>query len=145
MYGPFQRSRRPRKPIINITPLIDVMLILLIFVMASSTFRQYFGIDVALPAAATATPQQRAPHEIVVLDSGAIQWAGLTVTPEQLRAALLQAIEQDPDATFILRGDKNAPFQNVVTAIDIARDAGGQRLIIPTDPLPQVPEPPAVP
>lgn len=118
------------------------MLILLIFVMASSTFRQHFGIDITLPAAATATAQQRVPHEILVLASGAIQWAGQTVTPEQLRAALRQAIEHDPEAAFVLRGDKAAPFQNVVTAIDIARDAGGQRLIIPTEPIPLSPSVP---
>lgn len=135
MDGPFQSGKRTRKPIINITPLIDVMLILLIFVMTSSTFRRSFGIDVTLPSAASSAQQPRSPYEILVLASGDIRLGDLIVTPDQLRAALRQAIAQDAEATFVLRGDKAAPFQSVVTAIDIAREAGGTRLVIPTEPI----------
>ena len=128
----FGRRRARRRPSINITPLIDVMLLLLIFVMVSSTFRQHLGVDITLPKAATAEGQDVEPHEIGVRADGTLLWAGEDVTPEALRAALDALIAESPEALVTLRADEQAPFQDVLTAIDITRSAGGARLIIPT-------------
>ena len=70
MHGPFGSWRRKRRPNINITPLIDVMFLLLIFFMVSSTFRERLGIDIALPEAQSAREQELEPHEITVGPEG---------------------------------------------------------------------------
>lgn len=126
---------RPRRPSINITPLIDVMFLLLIFFMVSSTFRDYLGIDVALPKAANAASQDVQVHRITVSKTGDYYVGEEKVAPEGLETALKALLEAGEDATFILEADKDARFEVVLHAIDIAKSVGGERLIIPTDPL----------
>ena len=70
MSGPFGTNPPRRRPLINITPLIDVMFLLLIFFMVSSTFRSEFGIDVALPTAQTAAAQERGKRVLVPATPG---------------------------------------------------------------------------
>jgi biopolymer transport protein ExbD len=135
MSQPFGNTRERRKPGINITPLIDVLFLLLIFFMVSSTFKDDMAIDISLPQAGTASNQDITPLEIAVDRSGAWFLAGNPVDEARLRAGLQQALQADPKATFVLRADEAADFGRVVRAIDIARDVGGERLIIPTAPL----------
>jgi len=137
MDGVFGMRRRLRRPTINITSLIDVMFLLLIFFMVSSTFREQIGIDITLPVAATATEQQPAQQVITVRADGAILFGPdqAVTAPEQLRHALQELLAADPETVLLLRADEAAAFQDVITVIDIARSVGGSRLIIPTEPL----------
>jgi len=133
MDGAFGASRRKRKPGINITPLVDVMFLLLIFFMVSSTFRTEVGLDILLPQAATASAQPEAPHIIYLEADGTIQFNGEAVPSGGLRGALEEALVQNPEALFKLTADRAVPFEAAVAAIDTAREAGGERLIIETD------------
>ena len=72
MDGAFGARKSRKKPAINITPLIDVMFLLIIFFMVSSTFREQLGIDISLPLAETATEQERSPYEIAVRADGTL-------------------------------------------------------------------------
>lgn len=136
MSGPFNTPQRARKPAINITPLIDVMFLLLIFFMVSSTFRDYLGIDVTLPQAGQAASQDAEVHRIVVDREGRFfLGSDRPKTEVELENELKALVEADQEATFILEADQEASFGRVVRAIDIAKKVGGERLIIPTDPL----------
>lgn len=137
MSGAFNSPVHKRRPSINITPLIDVMFLLLIFFMVSSTFKEHPAIDITLPHAGTAIGRDVSFHEIVVDDQGQLYFAGETVTLAQLRERLQAVIELDEGAELVLRADRAAKFGRVVAAMDIAREVGGERLIIPTDPLPE--------
>lgn len=132
MDGPFKTRRARRRLGINITPLVDVMFILIIFFTVSSTFRSHLGVDVMLPRAATGVEEGPGNYEITVDASGNLFWGGQRVDATTLHAALQAVLQREPEATLVLRGDEAAPFQAVVTAMDIARQAGGGRLIIPT-------------
>ena len=66
MDGAFNTRRRKRRPAITITPLIDVVFLLLIFFMVSTTFGEPAAIDITLPAAETGADQERPPYEIAV-------------------------------------------------------------------------------
>jgi len=132
----FGRRRHKRRPVINITSLIDVMFILLIFLMVTTTFREHVGIDITLPHADTATEQELTPHEITVDASGEVYLGGKRVDADGLRAALVELIAADPEATLVLRADERADWGRVLLALDITRDVGGNRLVIPTQ-LPQ--------
>ena len=133
----FDMRRRRRRPHINITPLIDVMFLLLIFFMVSSTFREHFGIDVTLPSAVTATEQDVSSHEITVTEAGDFFFGQQRVDEHGLRAAIVALLEDQPAAQLVLRADENADFGRVLRAIDIARDVGGSQLVIPTAPAPE--------
>jgi biopolymer transport protein ExbD len=141
MSGPFGRKRRGKGPVINITPLIDVMFLLLIFFMVSSTFRDFFGIDITLPRAATVEEQQERDYEIAVSSEGEFFFDGQAVTLEELRASLRRLLGMQPDTALVLRADEGARFQDVITAIDICREEGGDHLVIPTRLRNRHPEP----
>lgn len=142
MPGPFGIERRRSKPVINITSLIDVMFILLIFLMVTTTFRKHVGIDVSLPSAEHASQQEVPSHEIVVTKEGHFFLGDRPVDAEELRSALGDLLKAQPDASLVLRADEQADFGAVVRAIDIARAIGGSRLVIPTRRAP-APTPPA--
>lgn len=111
------------------------MFLLLIFFMVSSTFRQYDGIDVNLPQAANSDTQDSKAPEIRVTATGAFLLEGEPVSAEELREGLLSMLEADEETVFLLRADADAMFERVVRAIDVAKEVGGDRLIIPTIPL----------
>jgi len=133
MSQPFGMKRHRRRPHINLTSLIDVMFLLLIFFMVSSTFRHGYGLEVDLPQAETAAEAQITPEEIVIDKRGNFYFAGNLVDEIGLRDAIVALLEKDPGATLILRADEAADFGRAITAIDITRSVGGSRLIIPTE------------
>ncbi len=125
-------GRPRRRPTINITSLIDVMFLLLIFFMVSSTFREHLGIDVTLPHAESAVEQTVETHEITVSVEGEFFFGEQRVDETGLRESIVMLLRDEPDAVLVLRADEGASFGRVVRAIDIARSAGGARLVIPT-------------
>ena len=146
MIGPFQTGPRRRRPAITITPLIDVMLLLLIFFMLTSTFRQSTGLDITLPQARSGSAQEMELHEVVVDREGQLFYGTTPVDEAGLRQQLTDLLAQDPDAQLVLRADASADFGRVIRAIDIAREVGGEQLIIPTDlPVDLPAESPATP
>ena len=133
MNNAFGRARKPRRPNINITSLIDVMFLLLIFFMVSSVFRDNAGIDIMLPSAVTATDQQDAPHEIYIDSDGSIEFQGATgITLETLEAQLREFLASEPGARMALSADGGADTKDFVAVIDLARKVGGEQLIMRT-------------
>lgn len=133
MDGPFGGRAQRRRPNINIAPLIDVMFLLLIFFMVSSTFREHVGVDVKLPDAETATSQDEGDRRIYVLQEGQYQMGDDNLDTEGLRVRLRALIEEEPETVLVIDADRAAPFQAVVRAMDIARDEGGTSLVISTE------------
>ncbi len=132
MDGAFGAPRGRPGPSINITPLIDVMFLLLIFFMVSSTFRDQTSIDIALPRASSGAQLQAAEHEIAVTDTGAIYLDDEALGPGALKARLAALLAEEPEAALLLRADEAASWQAVLTVIDVAREVGGAKLIVPT-------------
>ena len=139
MAAAFNTPKQRRKPVINVTPLIDVLFLLLIFFMVSSTFREDMVIDITLPKAESAVAQEITAKEITVDRNGVAYFEGSVVSEQELREALGAVLEEDPGATLILRADHGANFGSVLRVIDIARDLNASNLIIPTDPLEESP------
>lgn len=132
MSGAFNARRYRRRPSINITSLIDVMFLLLIFFMVSSTFRQQFSIDVNLPEAASAEERQPGRHQLVVTAEGQYYLDETRLEQDALREALRALVEDDPDAQLTVLADEAVAFGRVVHAVDLARQEGGKRLSILT-------------
>jgi biopolymer transport protein ExbD len=133
MDGPFGGRSQRRRPNINIAPLIDVMFLLLIFFMVSSTFREHIGVDVKLPESETATEQEEGDRRIFVKQEGVYSLGDEDLDGDGLRGKLAEIISEDPEAVLVIDGDRAASFQAVVRAMDIARDAGGRKLVISTE------------
>ena len=134
------RHRRLEEPEINLIPFIDVLLVIIIFLMLSTTYAKYSELQVTLPTADAERLKER-PGEIVVSVGAEGQYAinrkvveGRSV--EQLAAELVAAAGGRNDTVVIVSADATAAHQNVINVLDAARRAGLPRLTFATQ-LPQ--------
>jgi biopolymer transport protein ExbD len=118
---------------INITPLTDVFLVLLIIFMVTTTVIHSQGKEVNLPEAAVAdtTPSG---VTVTVTDRGEIQVDNVTVTAKQLPAVLKQRLDQAREKVVILRGDKKVLLGTAVNILDVAQQAGARGIALATKP-----------
>ena len=130
--------RRPEDPDVNLTPLIDVVFLLLIFFMVSTTFRQEADIAIELPKAAQEpipAEQQRLVVHIDAMGRYFVNDLALAATDlETLKTALLEAAGDERNLPFVIRAAGDTPHQAVVTVMDAASQLGFRRLVIATVP-----------
>jgi len=125
-------------PEINLASLIDVVFLLLIFFMVSTTFEQPAVLKVDLPEASNVSQPEKQPHsfELVIDQQGQYYLNDRQLMdgkPATLRAAFNEAAGEDRDIPVILRADANTPYHFVVTAMDVAAQLGFTRLSIATE------------
>ena len=121
------RERKRKRPAINITSLIDVMFLLLIFFMVSTTFAEHPGIKLQLPTAVTGEPSRLEPLTLTIDKNGRMFLNDVAVNEKELRAKLEVAAKK-PDATLVLRADKEVPYGHVIRSMDISRQSGIRRI-----------------
>ncbi len=122
--------RRPTReePEINLIPFIDVLLVILIFLMLTTTYSKFTEMQLRLPVA-DADAQRDYPREIIVAVGSEGNYS-VNRSPLQGRsveavvAALLQAAKAGKDPVVIISADANARHQSVVTVMEAARRAG---------------------
>lgn len=124
--------RRPEEPEINLIPFIDVLLVVLIFLMLSTTYSRFTELQINLPAADAEKLRER-PAEIVVAVAADGRYAierqpvdGRDV--DRLVAALTDAAKGRQDVVVIISADATAAHQSVINVLDAARRAGLSRL-----------------
>lgn len=118
---------------INVVPLVDVALVLLIIFMVTATFIKSAGMHIQLPTSSASQAGAAAKRELVIgIDaSGALLWQGAPVTEEELAAALQNdAQEFGTTSRVIVQGDARASHGRVVRAMSLAQEAGFSRLVI---------------
>ena len=126
------RKHRIEDPEINLIPFIDVLLVVLIFLMMSSTYSKFTELQVNLPTAEADKPRER-PAEIIVAVAGDGRYAinrkaveGRSV--EILTAELTAAAQTLKEPVVIVSADATAAHQSVINVLDAARRAGLSRL-----------------
>ncbi|MDH5229966.1 MAG: biopolymer transporter ExbD [Gammaproteobacteria bacterium] len=129
------RTSRDHEPELNITPLIDIVFLLLIFFMVSTTFKQEFEVGINLPEAASDSKLKEKPLEISINEQGVYFINGKQLVNTQLRTlkqALKKVAGDNRKMAIIVSADANTPHQSVVTAMDAARQMGFTRLSFAT-------------
>ncbi len=128
------------EPRIDLTPMVDVVFLLLIFFMISTTFVESPGLSIKLPESSAETID-REPKEIKIYLSkeGDIYHKDQKVTLEQFKGILAGQQDQAAKTTFLLLADKQARHGQVVNLMDLARDAGYLKLAIATEQRKQKP------
>jgi biopolymer transport protein TolR len=136
--GSGSRSRRPSALAdINVTPLVDVMLVLLIISMVAAPMLQR-GIHLELPATATATNIEEARVVVSVDRESRIRVNERPVHPDLLQEQMRRLAQSRPTETVFLRADKLLPYGEVLLVMDTIRKAGVSRIALVTLPLDMV-------
>lgn len=126
------------EPSINLTSMLDVVMLLIIFFMLSTQFaeeeRQY---DIQLPTVADAAALTGQPDEIVVniREDGQITIRNELCTLAELETLLIEARERFPGQSVVVRGDGRIPYQHVMDAMSAIRKAGIRNLSLANRPL----------
>lgn len=118
----------------NLTPLIDIVFLLLVFFMLTAHFVQDESIAIQLPQAETAVSREDDAAVVVVLDSdGRIHLAGNIIEAQALEGALRRALQGRSKKWVTLRGDRTSDLGNAVTILDAARKAGAETVDVVTE------------
>jgi biopolymer transport protein ExbD len=130
------RKPRPEEPEINLIPFIDVLLVILIFLMLSTTYSKFTELQITLPVADAEKARDR-PREIIVAITADGRYTinrkpveGRSV--ELLAAELSAAASGINDAVIIVSADAAAAHQSVINVMDAARRAGLAKLTFAT-------------
>jgi biopolymer transport protein ExbD len=132
--GAARGRRRPPLAEINVTPLVDVMLVLLIISMVAAPMLQE-GIPLELPTAESASPIEQADVVVSVDRDGRIRINEQPVHPDLLAERMRALAQSRPEETVFLRGDRLLPYGEVLLVMDRIRKAGVTRVALVTVPL----------
>ncbi len=109
---------------INMTPLIDMVFILLIFFIVTTSFVKEAGVDVNRPTAKTAVKKERANIMIAITESGEIKMENRTIDRRAVRANVERMHAENPEGSVIILADKAAKTGLLIEVMDQARLAG---------------------
>ena len=122
------RPRKKEEPEINLIPFIDVLLVVLIFLMLSTTYSKFTEMQLRLPVA-DADAQRDYPKEVIVgvtsdgrysVNKAPIQGRGI----EAIAAAISESAKAGKETVVIISADATAPHQSVITVMEAARRVG---------------------
>ena len=137
----FQRGREKEPLEINLVPMIDVMLVILIFLMITTTYSKYTELQINLPTADVAKQPER-PNEVSVLINAQGQYV-INRTPiafssvEQFSAALKAAAADAQEPIVVISADAKASHESVVRVMWAAQAAGLPRITFTTESAPR--------
>ena len=119
---------------INLTPLIDIVFLLLVFFMLTAHFVKDQSLDIVLPeASSSASLEEQGALEIIINDKAEIWIADQVVEQTELDAIIKRSLQERTNRQVILRGDKSSKLDLIVKVMDAARKAGAESLDIITD------------
>jgi len=120
---------------IEMTPMIDMVFLLLIFFLVATTFQQSEReMQVALPFANSSAPISALLQELIInVDAeGRIILGGKTLSADVLRSQVGAAVAANPEQKVTVRGDRNTAYANIIAVLDICKEAGIQEPYLDT-------------
>lgn len=132
MSRPVHSHQRGDTPEINMTPLIDMIFIILIFFIVTSSFVKEAGIDVNRPNAKTAVSQERANIMIAVTRDGEVWIDRTKVDPRVVRSHVARLHAEHPEGSVVVLADEESRTGLVVQVVDQARLAGVANVAVAT-------------
>jgi len=127
----FERGKRIRIHL-DIAPLIDIVLLLLIFFMLTSNFIMQPGIKITLPKAKTSKPQEEENIIVFITEGNKIFLNDREIDIDELKEALEEKIKTAEKKIVILKADEKINLGLAVKVMDIAKEAGTENLVIST-------------
>ena len=122
----FTSRKKRHPPVLIIVPLIDILLVLLIFIMVTSTFKRQPAVRLTLPESNRSLSVRADDSHLLVTVAKEAPYFFLgprAVTLEKLREDLLEAANRNPQTHLSIAADQGAPFGKVIKVLDIADEA----------------------
>jgi biopolymer transport protein TolR len=133
----FATRRRPLIAQINITPLVDVMLVLLVIFMVTAPMIQQ-GVSVQLPKATTGPlPSEQRQLLVAIAGDGGVYFNDAPISIEELSRRLQPLFQAQPEQAIRLRADKRVPYGRVAEVMAAVRNAGARKIGMVTEPVAQ--------
>jgi biopolymer transport protein ExbD len=118
------RAREQEESEVNLTPMLDVVFIMLIFFIVTASFVKEAGIDVSRPPAATAERKERGNILVAITENDQIWMDRRQVDPRSIRANIERLHAENPQGSVVIQADKNSKNGLLVQVMDAARLAG---------------------
>jgi biopolymer transport protein ExbD len=118
---------------LDMTPMLDIVFIMLIFFIVTTSFVKESGVTVSTPQAQSASRQENTNIFIAITDSGEIWIDRRPVDPRSLRAIVARLHADKPEGSVIIQADENAATRVLVEVMDQVRLAGIDRIAIAAD------------
>ena len=119
-----KRARAEDESEVNLTPMLDVVFIMLIFFIVTASFVKEAGIDISRPPAATAERKERGNILVAITDNDQIWIDRRQVDPRALRANIERLHAENPQGSVVILADKDSKNGLLVQVMDAARLAG---------------------
>ena len=129
------RRARKRSVIINLTSLIDVLFLLLIFFMVSTTFVSQPAITLQLPTAEHSEAERQTPLVVYVDEGGSVYINDEPIELALLEQALVNRLADQTEKAVVLRADSRVSHGVVIHVLDLLKGAGVKKLVVATEPV----------
>lgn len=131
----FQRGRQKEEPEINLVPMIDVLLVILIFLVITTTYSKFAELEINLPQSAADAVDKNIERPNVIdisidaaggytVNGARVKFTGIT----SLQNALQSAADNEPDPLIIISADAKATHQSVINVMEAARVSGHNKI-----------------
>ena len=128
----FSDDQSRRRVSLDISPLLDVVFLLLIFFLVTTTFMPDASMDLELPESTTATQSEVAATVVTVGEDGGVQIDGDSVSMQELERTIAALLPEEREKITV-RADARVDYGVIVRIIDALRNAGGDALSLPMD------------
>ncbi|MBW7898706.1 Biopolymer transport protein ExbD [Candidatus Brocadiaceae bacterium B188] len=126
------REKRITKSVINLTSMVDMLFLILLFFLVTSSFIEQPNIKLELPSTRYASTSKLEERTLTISQDGKLFFQNEPVERKELISVLKNAFLKQDDKTLVLRADKNVPYGAVVDVMDAAKGAGLRRIVAPT-------------
>lgn len=124
------RRREAAQSEVNMTPMLDVVFIMLIFFIVTASFVKEAGVDVIRPPAQTADPKDKGNILIAITENGQVWIDRRQVDPRSLRANIERLHGENPNGAIVIQADRRSQNHLLVAVMDAAKAAGVNRVAI---------------
>lgn len=126
------REKRITKSVINLTSMVDMLFLILLFFLVTSSFIEQPNIKLELPSTRYASTSKLEERTLTISQDGKLFFQNEPVERKELISVLKNAFLKQDDKTLVLRADKNVPYGAVVDVMDAAKGAGLRKIVAPT-------------
>jgi biopolymer transport protein ExbD len=118
---------------INITPMVDIMMVLLIVFMVTANFVSESGLKINIPKTQDTETSTAVSLSVAINEKGELLFKSARTTVESLKAALIREVSANPNTRVTLAADSKLPYQQVMNVLDIIKQAGVTKVALASE------------